>query len=63
MSENSSENTSQSTTRETAALTGSGDVREGAQLINTTGLPAGFVPPSAALIQPASAEPAASSDD
>jgi hypothetical protein len=47
-----SENVNESPSHETAALTGSGDVREGAQVIMTTGVPANFEPPSAALLPP-----------
>jgi hypothetical protein len=57
------ENASESQTRETAALTGSADVREGAQVITTTGVPVNFDPPSAALFQPTDAEHASNKGD
>ena len=59
------EKASEPASRETSSLTGSGDVREGAQVISTTGVPANFEPPSAALIQPPAAaeQPAADQGD
>jgi hypothetical protein len=37
---------------ERSAITGSGEFRKGAQVVNTTGLPDGYVPPSASLSPP-----------
>ncbi len=39
-------------------LSYSGEFRKGAQVINTTGLPDGYVPPSASLTPPAEPPPA-----
>jgi hypothetical protein len=41
-------------------LSNSGDFRKGAQVVNTTGLPDGYVPPSASLTPPAEPPPAPS---
>lgn len=43
--------------RETTAITGSGEFRKGAQVVETTGMPEGYVPPSASLPPPPSAPP------
>jgi hypothetical protein len=39
------------------ALTGSGEFRKGAQVIQTPGLPDGYTPPSASLTPPAPPPP------
>lgn len=46
------EATSKSGNEHTVALTGSGEFRRGAQVIITTGLPEGYVPPSGSLTPP-----------